>query len=74
MMIDNRYLNFEDEFFLRGVECNIPPGSIGILPVDRVRGIKFMESKLLEIFYDMSAIYGKNIRDIFNTFKTRVFW
>jgi hypothetical protein len=37
MMIGSRSLNFEDEIFLRGVECNIPPDSIGILPVDRVR-------------------------------------
>jgi hypothetical protein len=37
MMIGSRYLNFEDEIFLRGVECNIPPDSIGILPFDRVR-------------------------------------
>jgi hypothetical protein len=28
-----------------------------------------MESKLLEIFYDMSAIYGKSISVGFNTFK-----
>jgi hypothetical protein len=30
--------------------CNIPPVSIGILPVDRARGIKLMEGKLMEIF------------------------
>jgi hypothetical protein len=36
-MIGSQSLNFEDEIFLRGVECNIPPDSIGILPVDRVR-------------------------------------
>jgi hypothetical protein len=28
-----------------------------------------MESKLLEIFYDMSAIYGKSINVGFNPFK-----
>jgi hypothetical protein len=44
-MIGRGFLNFEDEIYLRGVECNIPPVSIGILPVDRVRGIKFMEDK-----------------------------
>jgi hypothetical protein len=41
-------LNFEDEIFLRGVECNIPLVSIGISPVDRARGIKFKENKLME--------------------------
>jgi hypothetical protein len=58
MMIGSQSLNFEDEIFLRGVECNIPPVSIGVLPVDHVRGIKIMESKLMEIFYEMSAYYG----------------
>jgi hypothetical protein len=48
MMIGSWFLNFEDEIFLRGVECNIPPDSIGILPVDRVRGIKLWKSKLME--------------------------
>jgi hypothetical protein len=57
-MIGRRSLNFEDEISLRGVECNILPVSIGILPVNRARGIKFMESKLMEIFYVKSAIYG----------------
>jgi hypothetical protein len=55
MMIGSRSLNFEDEIFLRGVECNIPPDSVGILPVDCVRGIKLWKSKLMEIIYDMSA-------------------
>jgi anaphase-promoting complex subunit 8 len=54
--------------------CNIPPDSIGILPVDRVRGIKLRKSKLMEIFYDMSAFYGISIRVVFNTFKARVKW
>jgi hypothetical protein len=30
--------------------CNIPPVGIGILQVDRARGLKLMESKLMEIF------------------------
>jgi hypothetical protein len=36
-----------------------------ILPVKCIRGMIFMESKLLKIFYDMSAIYRKGIRVIF---------
>jgi hypothetical protein len=64
-MIGSQSLNFEDEIFLRGVECNIPPVSIGVLSVDHVRGIKIMESKLMEIFYEKSAFYGKSIRVVF---------
>jgi hypothetical protein len=59
------------ETFLRNhppTFCNIPPVSIGILPVDRARGIKFMEIKLKEIFYDMSAQADK----VSATFKTRL--
>jgi hypothetical protein len=37
-MIGSGFLNFEDEIYLRGVECNIPPVDIGILPVNRARG------------------------------------
>jgi hypothetical protein len=36
---------FRGRNFLRGVECNILPVSIGILPDDRARGLKFKESK-----------------------------
>jgi hypothetical protein len=61
MMIGSRSLNFEDEIFLRGVECNIPPVSIGILPVDRVRGLKFMFNKFngKYLLYDVSSLRNK---------------
>jgi hypothetical protein len=41
---------FRGRNFLRGVECNIPPVSIGILPVDRVRGFLLRKESLMEMF------------------------
>jgi hypothetical protein len=35
---------FRGRNFFKGVECNIPPVSIGILPVDRAKGLKFKVS------------------------------
>jgi hypothetical protein len=49
-MIGSGFLNFEDEIYLWGVECNIPPVSIGILPVDRARGLILRKESLMEIF------------------------
>jgi hypothetical protein len=74
-MIGSRFLNFEDEIYLRGVECNIPPVSIGILPVDRARGLKFKENKRNgNIYYGISAHYEISISVASNVFKARAYW
>jgi hypothetical protein len=54
--------------------CNIPPDSIGILPVIVSEKLNSWKSKLMEIFYDMSAFYGKRIRVVLNTFKAKAKW
>jgi hypothetical protein len=54
MMIGSQSLNFEDEiFFLGGVECNIPPVSISILPLIMPEELKLWKICVMEIFYDM---------------------
>jgi hypothetical protein len=55
MMIDSRSLNFEDKISLRGAECNIPPVSIGTLPVIVPEELNSWKITVMEIFYDMSA-------------------
>jgi hypothetical protein len=73
-MIGSRFLNFEDEISLRGVECNIPPVSIGIVPVNRPREFILEENIMENIHYVISAYYGLSIRGVYNTLKSRVFW
>jgi hypothetical protein len=65
MMIGRRSLNFEDEIFLRGVECNIPPVSIGILPVNRVRGNNSWRVSQWKIFYKMSVFLREKYQSRF---------
>jgi hypothetical protein len=41
---------FRGRNFFKGVECNIPPVSIGILPFDRTRGLMLWKESLMETF------------------------
>jgi hypothetical protein len=64
---------FRGRNFFKGVECNIPPVSIGILPVDHARGFKFKENEYGEYLLCNVRYYGLSISVRFNTFKARAF-
>jgi hypothetical protein len=65
---------FRGRNFFKGVECNIPPVSIGILPVDRARGLIFKESKYGGyLLHNVSLIWIK-YQCRFKTLEARAIW
>jgi hypothetical protein len=65
---------FRGRNFFKGVECNIPPVSIGILPVDRARGLMLSKVSMENIYYVISVYYGLSISVRFNTLEARAYW
>jgi hypothetical protein len=55
-----KLLQGSDDFVVESQKscCNIPPVSIGILPVNRARGLNLRKISMDNIYYAMFAKYG----------------